>query len=135
MDKRGIFSVFAGLLGAGVLVWLAMSITHQIYPVDKEMIKEAIKSRESFETYMLSLPTGTFIGVILGHGFGILGGVVIGRLIDSRTRTPMFVIAVIMLLMSLLNYLSLPHPGWFLPFDLGFTIVLVSAYIFSRKKA
>jgi len=135
MDKRGILAVFLGLLVSGIVVWFCMSITHTIYPVDNAEIKEAIKSREAFELYMLALPMGTFIGVIIGHGFGILAGVFVGRLIDRRTRTPMFVIAAIMLLMSLLNYLSLPHPGWFLPVDLAFTLLLVSAFIFTRKKA
>lgn len=135
MDKKTILAVFVGLLTAGIGVWLIMTLSTLIYPIDKEAIKEAMKSRETFRTYMLAQPVGSFIAVVFAHGLGILAGLFVGYLIDRRSRQHLFVIGGIMLLMSLINFLSIPHPLWFLFADLGFTLLLVASFIYTRKKA
>lgn len=138
MDKKLILSVFLGIFSAGFAVMLLIMLGHQIFPIELPFDPEALPKDElkkRFEEFAMNLPLANFLTVIFAQGVGLLIGLVVGQLIDSRARTNLFAIAIIMLMMSVINFVSRPHPGWFLAADLGFSALLAGGYIYTRKKA
>lgn len=133
MDRKVAIAVFVGIFGAGFAIALLIYLGHLIAPVD---IPDGFKnwSKEAKIIFMKNLPPSHFILVILGQGLGILSGVVAGRLLYNKATRPLYIILVIMLMMSTINYFSMPHPTWFLFADLGFSGLLSIAYIQSLKK-
>lgn len=141
MSKRSILAVLAGIIGASAIIYLLIPIGHKIFPIDEKAMEAAFKSKDeaTLRTFFLNLPLGSYLTVIAAHAFGILGGLIIGRLIDKTQITHLLSILVIMLLMSVLNFLTIPHPTWFPFADLGTTLGISLGYIGyvwgRRKKA
>ena len=134
MDRKVAIAVFVGIFGAGFAIAFLIYLGHLIAPVD---IPEGFKDwpKDAKITFMKNLPPSHYILVILGQGLGILSGVVAGRLLYKKAIRPLYIILVIMLMMSVINFLSMPHPTWFIFADLGFSILLSLAFIKTRKKA
>jgi hypothetical protein len=134
MDRKVAIAVFVGIFGAGFAIALLIYLGHLIAPVE---IPDGFRKwpEGAKITFMKNLPASHYILVILGQGLGILLGVVAGRLLYDKAIRPLYIILVIMLMMSTINYLSMPHPTWFLFADLGFSGLLSIAYIQSRQKA
>jgi hypothetical protein len=137
MNGRAILAIFAGVISAGLIVWVLMTITHLIYPIDSKAMTEALRSNdlETLRQFLLNQPTGALIGVVLGHGLGLFGGLFIGHLIDRKNISTLFIIASIMILMNVINFLTVPHPSWFPFVDVGFSLLMAALFIFSRKKS
>ncbi len=125
-------AVFVGIFGAGFAVAMLIYLGHLIVPVE---IPDGFKEwpKDAKIIFMKNLPPPHFIAVILGQGLGILFGVIAGRLLYNKAIMPLYIILVIMLMMSTINYFSMPHPGWFLFADLGFSTLICLTYIKSLK--
>ncbi|NRA11169.1 MAG: hypothetical protein HRT57_04345 [Crocinitomicaceae bacterium] len=134
MDRKITIAVFVGIFGAGFAIALFIYLGHLIAPVD---IPDGFEnwSDESQILFMKNLPISHYLSVIIGQGLGILLGVVAGRLLYNKAIMPLYVILVIMLMMSTINYFSMPHPGWFLFADLGFSAIVSIGYIRTLRKA
>ena len=134
MDRKVAIAVFVGIFGAGFAIALFIYLGHLIVPVD---IPEGFKewSKDAKIMYMKNLPLGHYIAVIVAQGLGILLGVIAGRLLYNKAIRPLYIILVIMLMMSVINYLSMPHPTWFIFADIGFSSLLSLVYIRSLKNA
>lgn len=137
MNRKLVIAIFAGLVVSIILVYLLEMIGHLMYPVDMKLIQAFIDAGdvEGFTQFMLNMPIGAFMAVILAHGFGLLGGLVVCRLIYNQHRLPLFGLTAIVLISTLLNLFLVPHPSWFPYADIGFSLGLALAYIYSRKKA
>ncbi|MDC3252723.1 hypothetical protein OAU25_00550 [Crocinitomicaceae bacterium] len=136
MNKKYTIAILLGILSAGILVFILELFSHSLYPVDMKEFTEIINSKDPvlFEAFVLKQPLGSFISIILAHGFGLLGGLVISRLIFRRSKMSLYIITAIMLLANTVNFLAMPHPTWFPFADLGFTIIIAFMYISSRRK-
>lgn len=132
MDRKIAIAVFVGIFGAGFAIALFIYLGHLVVPID---IPEGFKDwpKDAKITYMKNLEPAHYIAVILAQGLGILLGVIAGRSLYNKAITPLYIILVIMLMMSIINFLSMPHPTWFIFADLGFSSLLSLAYIRSRK--
>lgn len=136
MNRKYIIAILVGVLSAAILVFILELFSHSLYPVDVEEFTKAVnsKDRELFRAFALKQPLGSFISIVLAHGFGLLGGLVISRLIFRRSKLSLYIITAIMLLANTVNFLAMPHPTWFPFADLAFTIIIAFMYISSRKK-
>ncbi len=135
MKIRSILAVLAGIIGGMVVIMIIQSILHKIYPIDIEVYRLAVKDPKTFKEFMLNQPVGAHIGVVISHGLGAFGGMIIGRLIDKENGMTVIGIAMILLLGNVVNFLLMPHPVWFPYADLLFTLGIIFAFIFTRKKA
>ncbi len=82
MNRKYIIAVLVGVLSAAILVFILELFSHSLYPVDVEEFTKAVnsKDRELFRAFALKQPLGSFISIVLAHGFGLLGGLVgLGR--------------------------------------------------------
>lgn len=135
MKGRSILAVAVGLVVAFLVIAGLQTVLGYIYPIDKHSLILLTQSPEAYREFMLGLPIGAFIGVILSHAIGTLAGVIIGTFVDRTNSMIPYIIMVLMLLGSIVNFLVVPHPSWFPFADLGCTILFVFAYTLSRKKA
>ncbi|MDB4516071.1 hypothetical protein N9089_00580 [Crocinitomicaceae bacterium] len=136
MNGRSILAVLAGIVGGMVIIMIIQSILHEIYPIDIKKLMELYKEDpEGYREFLRNQPIGAHLGVILSHGLGAFGGMIIGRLIDRKNGMTVIAIALILLLGNVVNFISMPHPLWFPFVDILFTLGIAIAFIFTRKKA
>jgi hypothetical protein len=137
MDRKYLLSVLVGVLSAAAIAFVLKLITYSMYPYDVKELGElvAAKDIEGYRQYLVDQPVGSFLMTIASHGIGLLGGLMISRLIFNRAVMGLYIITSIILLTNTVNFLSVPNPTWFPYADLGFSLIVAFAYISSRKKA
>lgn len=137
MNTRSILAVVAGMIGGAVIIFLIQSVLHSMFPVEEELLKQFQKNPTLFKEFMLSRPLEMYLLVIISHALGILGGMIIGRLLQRKDAMPMFVIAGLLLLGNVVNFLTVPHPSWFPFADLGTSLGVAlgyGGYVWGRRK-
>ena len=131
MNGRSILAVLAGVIGGGIIVFSLISLGHKLFPVDEAAMRLALltKDEATIRAFFENLPLGNYVSVIVAHALGLVGGMVIGRLINKKELMHLIVIALIMVLLQVVNFLSIPHPSWFLFADLGTSFGLALGYL------
>lgn len=108
---RAIFSIVAGLIVAVALIGGMTILTHRLFPpppgVDPRN-PEAI--RELIAVMPVTALLLIVIGWILGAGIGSHMAV---RVAKRAVRWPGFLVGTLILLASLYNLFTIPHPIWF----------------------
>lgn len=121
-------AAIAGILSAVILVRIGELAGHFLFPVDPEVLKlEPMAMRD----LMLHLPAKNLLAVVVAHFIGLLVGLLVSRLIVRTSILTVYFVAGIMIFLSLINVLILPHPVWFICADLG--LQLVVAFLFIRQ--
>lgn len=112
-------------------------VGHLLFPIDMDKMNALIKSGnvQDLKNFMNNMPAGAFLSVILAHGLGLLGGLVVCRLMYNQHRLPLYGLTIIILLSTALNLALIPHPTWFPYADISFSLAIALAYIYSRKNA
>lgn len=130
---RSFLAALAGIVSAGVAIWLFEFLGHVLFPIWDLNINP--NDLDSLKQIMFQIPTGALIAVIVAHALGLLVGLVVARIIDKNSLGPLFGVAGIITLMTLINLLIIPHPTWFLIADLAGVLIVATWFIASRKKA
>lgn len=108
---RAIFSVVAGLIVAVAAVFLMETITHTFHPAPPGFDP---RNQEAVRALVADLPLAAFLlvllGWLLGAGFGAFMAVRLNRRV---ARWPGFLVGTLILLASLYNLFTIPHPVWF----------------------
>ena len=108
---KNIAAGIAGVVVAGILVWLTEMLGHTVYPVPPEL---DMTDMDALRGYIATLPAGAFAFVAVGWFIGTLGGVLTACRIG--TASPMvftMVVTGLMLLGTAYNLAVIPHPLWF----------------------
>ena len=137
MDKRLIISVLAGIFSAGFVVMALIFLGLTIYPVDLSTIPTDLEGkalRDFMYEFALNLPIENYMTEIFANGIGLLAGLIVGRLIDSRTIVNLLAISGIMILLNFVSAVSRPHPSWFVFVDLAFCVFVSGSFIYLVKK-
>jgi hypothetical protein len=131
---KNIAAGFAGVVVAGLIVWLVEMLGHTVYPVPPEL---DMSDLDTLREYIAGLPTGAFAFVAAGWFLGTLGGVLTACRIG--TASPMvftMVVTGLMLFATAYNLVVIPHPLWFS--ITGVAGILVAAWLglmLSTKKS
>ena len=118
--KSRILAIIAGVITAGITVFVLESLSHLIYPppenidlTDYEALKEAVKG----------MPTGALVSVLLAWMIsGIVGGFVGGKIDSINWKQNSIIIGLILLLFAIFNLYMVPHPLWM-------TVIAVVGYV------
>ena len=127
MNGRSILAVFAGIVVGIAVISFLQSLLVFVYPEHIKAMKN-LKELAELEKYMLSLPTGMYLLASFTHALGLLCGMIVGHMIDRKNGMTMIVVASLLLLGNVLNFLVVPHPGWFPLLDLGLSVGFGLAY-------
>lgn len=126
-------AAIAGILTAVLLTRLGEMAGNYLFPLDSAQLN---LDNISMRDLMLHLPVKVLLSVVVAHFIGLIIGLFVARLIDKSTMLPLYFVSGIMLLLSLINVLILPHPVWFVVLDLGLLILIGVLFIrlFSKGK-
>lgn len=109
---RAIFSVVAGLIVAVACVFAIEYIVHLFHPAPPGFDP---RNKEAVRALVAGLPLFAFLLVLfawlLGAGLGAFMAVRINRRI---AKWPGFLVGTLILVASLYNLFTIPHPIWFL---------------------
>lgn len=107
---RNIGAGLAGVVVAGLIVWLIEMLSHAIYPMPEGLEMTDI---EAMTDYIESLPIGAFVWVVVAWIGGTLGGTIVGIRIGTA---PAYIFAMLvgafMLIAITINLVAFPHPTW-----------------------
>ena len=108
---RRIAAAVLGIVAAGLIVAAIKKLGHSVYPVPPDI---DFRDPVQFGNYVEGLPIGAFIFVDGGWTSGTLGGDLLACFIARET--PLVYAAIVgslVLLGTIMNLLSIPHPLWF----------------------
>lgn len=127
---RSFLATLTGIICGVLSIKLFEAIGQKLLPVKIPLDPSNLAEVKQF---MFNLPVKVLITIILAHVLGLLTGMLVVRLIEKSTRTPLFIVSGMILLLAVLNLLYLPHPLWFILADLGLIMIVSFAYIQTRK--
>lgn len=121
---RIILAIIVGVISGGIFVGLFEYIGHQLFPTDLQ----PGSTPEEIKTYLETAPIGALVSVVVAWFLGSLGGAIIGRLLDkSRSIVTVILICLLLMSMTILNFLVIPHPLWMM--ISGIAVYFLSATI------
>jgi hypothetical protein len=107
---RNLLAVLAGLIVAGVVVFLMEWVGHAIYPPPADL---NYADELAMGEYMRGQPTGAFLLVMLAHALGTLAGAAVAALIGRSWQLGLaMIVGFIMMLGGTWNLYRFPHPVW-----------------------
>jgi hypothetical protein len=109
--KRKIFAVVLGFIAAVILIITIEALGHSLYPLPAGM---DITDTEAMKAYVITLPATALLIVMAAWIVATLVGGLLACFIARET--PLIYSAIIgglVLLGTIINLISLPHPLWF----------------------
>ena len=122
---KNILAGVAGVLVAGLLVWLVEMVGHSVYPPPADL---DFADADAMRAYMQTLQVGAFLFVGAAWFAGALGGTFTAcRIGDANPLIYAVVVGGLMFAASTANLVMIPHPMWFSA--LGLAGVLVGTWL------
>ena len=109
--KRKIFAVVLGVIAAVVVIIAIEALGHSLYPLPEGI---DVADSEAMNAYVMTLPVTALLIVMAAWIVAILVGGLLACFIARET--PLIYSAIIgglVLLGTIINLMSLPHPLWF----------------------
>lgn len=129
---KKILAIVVGLVGASAVILVFEFLGELLFP---SPISIDIADMDAIRKNMELIPTGNLIFVILAHFFGIISGMVITTYVTKSTLLTGHIVAGILIVATLINLFSLPHPTWFFIVDIAAIIAsFVIGYRLSKQR-
>ena len=122
---KNIAAGVAGVVVAGLLVWLVEMIGHSVYPPPADL---DFADADAMRAYIDTLPIGALLFVAVAWFIGTLGGTYAAcRIGTAKPMIFALVVGGLMLLATIFNLAMIPHPLWFAA--LGIVGIAVGAWL------
>ena len=122
---KNIGAGIAGVVIAGLLVWLVEMLGHTVYPPPTDL---NFADPDAMRTYIDALPVGALLFVAAAWFIGTLGGTAAAcKIGDAKPMIFAIVVGGLMLLGTMFNLVTIPHPLWFS--ILGVVGIIVAAWL------
>ncbi len=122
---KNIAAGIAGVVIAGLLVWLVEMLGHAVYPPPTDL---NFADPDAMRAYIDMLPLGALLFVAAAWFIGTLGGTFAAcRIGDAKPMIFAVVVGGLMLIATLFNLVTIPHPLWFS--ILGLVGIVVAAWL------
>ena len=122
---KNIGAGIAGVVIAGLLVWLVEMLGHTVYPPPTDL---NFADPDAMRTYIDALPVGALLFVAAAWFIGTLGGTAAAcKIGDAKPMIFAIVVGGLMLLGTIFNLVTIPHPLWFS--ILGVVGIIVAAWL------
>lgn len=113
----GIITCFAIIHG---MEFLSMKLFPPAVKIDP-------KDLEALKNLMSNIPLPALLMIIGGHGLATFFGIFVVNKMDPKSMVGFLVILILMLMMTISNFATVPHPAWFMAADVG--IILFGALL------
>lgn len=122
---KNIAAGIAGVVIAGLLVWLVEMLGHAVYPPPTGL---NFADPDAMRAYIDMLPLGALLFVAAAWFIGTLGGTFAAcKIGDAKPMIFAIVVGGLMLVGTLFNLVTIPHPLWFS--ILGLVGIAVGAWL------
>lgn len=122
---KNIAAGVAGVVIAGILVWLVEMLGHSIYPPPPGL---DFADAEAMRTYVATLPVGAFLFVGGAWFIATLCGTFVAcKIGTAKPLTFAVVVGGLMLIATAANLVMIPHPVWFS--ILGVAGIVIAAWL------
>ena len=122
---KNIAAGIAGIIIAGLLVWLVEMLGHTVYPPPTDL---NFADSDAMRAYIDTLPLGALLFVAAAWFIGTLGGTAAAcKIGDAKPMIFAGVVGGFMLLATAANLIMIPHPLWFS--ILGIVGIIVAAWL------
>lgn len=108
---RNIGAGIAGVVVAGLLVWIVESVGHAVFPPPPDL---DFANADAMRAYIDTLPLGALLFVAAAWFIGTLGGTLTAcKLGTGRRYIYALVVGGLILAATVVNLVMIPHPMWF----------------------
>ncbi|MGQ0714545.1 MAG: hypothetical protein ACT4PJ_12560 [Gemmatimonadaceae bacterium] len=108
---RAIFSVVAGLIVAVTVIYAMNLVSHTIHPPPPGFDP---RNPDAMRVLIAQLPFTAFLVIVVGWMLGAgLGAFMAVRVVHRAVRWPGYLVGTLILVASLYNMFTIPHPVWF----------------------
>ena len=122
---RNIGAGIAGVVVAGLLVWIVETIGHAVFPPPPDL---DFANADAMRAYIANLPLGALLFVAAAWFIGALGGTLTAcKLGTGRRYIYALVVGGLILLATAINLIMIPHPMWFSA--LGIAGIIAGAWL------
>jgi len=122
---KNIAAGIAGVVIAGLLVWLVEMLGHAVYPPPTDL---NFADPDAMRAYIDMMPLGALLFVAAAWFIGTLGGTFAAcKIGDAKPMIFAVVVGGLMLIATLFNLVTIPHPLWFS--ILGVVGIVVAAWL------
>ena len=122
---RNIGAGIAGVVVAGLLVWLVEKVGHAVYPPPPDL---DFANADAMRAYIDTLPLGALLFVAAAWFIGTLGGTLTAcKLGTGRRYIYALVVGGLILVATVVNLVMIPHPMWFSV--LAVLVILAGAWL------
>ncbi len=122
---RNIAAGIAGIIVAGILVWLIETLGHSVYPPPPDL---DFADADAMRAYIDTLPVGALLFVAAAWFVGALGGTFAAcRVGTAKPMVFALVVGGFMLVATIANLVMIPHPLWLAV--LGIVGIAVGAWL------
>ena len=128
---RTFLATLVGLVAAFMVMMAIELLGHKLFPLPFEM---NVENAGEIEKNIPLIPLATYNSVIVAHGLGLLVGLLIAMVIDKDTPYPVYLIGTFLLIGTIVNLFSFPHPVWFAIADVGVMLTIGVPLIFKAHK-
>lgn len=123
--RRGLAGL-AGMAAAFIVIIVVQQVNLMLHPLPPGL---DLKDKAALAAYATTLPLSAFLIVLLGYALGgAAGGFVAAKI--GRARSSAAVVAVLLVLASIMNLSTIPHPAWFWVANLA--VVAVTPFLGAR---
>ncbi len=112
---RNLLALVAGIVVVGIVVAGLQYLTSFVYPLPEGLDPLDPDAADEFAAYVADLPASAWLFALASELIGVfLGGLAAGTIAGSRK--PLFAGAIVALgvVGSVMNWMSFPHPIWFI---------------------
>lgn len=117
---RSILSVVAGVLVAGLVVFVTEAIGHLVFPPPEGT---DLSDPEALAAIMDQIPLGAKIAVLVAWFLGVLAGCFTALKISRGVSWTGLAVAAVMLAMMGMTLIAIPHPVWMIIGAVAVTLV------------
>ena len=114
---RSIISVVAGIVAASLVVFVAETAGHRMFPTPEVSgydcsDPDTYRAKEAARTCIAATPANAKAAVVLGWFLGAFAGGIVALLIGGRWAPLAWIVAATIFLFSVMNFFAFPHPVW-----------------------
>ena len=107
---RRVLGGLAGLAVALGVIFAVEAVNGTIYPLPQGTI---VSSRESMRAALATLPAMALVIVLVGWLIAAVAGAYVATKVAGKVPGPAWVLGGLLLAVTILNLMSVPHPVWF----------------------
>ena len=128
---RKVAAIAAGILIVGLVVMTLQWVGSMLYPLPEGVDPMDPADRDAFLAHVSSMPLASwglaFVSEVLG---AFLGALAAGRIAQTHPTRFAGVIVGVALLGSIMNWMSFPHPVWFI---VGQLVAYLAAFMLASR--